>query len=281
MQDNSLIKNLRNGVCKRMNNSFRNPYREVNLNWLKLKYYKHLPPGKIRKHSMFGKWLYFQRPTELLHGLREIFIDNLYKQLLPKDPFIIDCGANIGLSIIYMKRLYPGARIVAFEPDKDNYELLRLNVESFGFKDVELRKEAVWTEDTILNFTNEASMSSRIENSLTADTVKVDAIRLRDQIVRKVDFLKMDIEGAEFAVLSDLGEKLDMISNLFIEYHGTYGQVAELTSLFTIITQSGFSYYIKEAAEIYKTPFIREKNPQIPFDVQLNIFCFREDRTIN
>ena len=73
----------------------------------------------------------------------------MYKQELPPKPFIIDCGANIGLSVIYLKNLYPDAEIVAFEPDEQNFQLLQKNIASFGFKNVEARKEAVWTENTM------------------------------------------------------------------------------------------------------------------------------------
>src|SRR6266404_2067922 len=120
MQNESFAKKLRRGIQKRSTDLFKNPYKEVNLNWLKLKYYKHLPPGRLRAHKLFGKLVYFYSPAEFLHGLHEIFISKIYDQQLDKRPYIIDCGANIGLSIIYMKQRYPEAEILAFEPDEKN-----------------------------------------------------------------------------------------------------------------------------------------------------------------
>lgn len=275
MQNSSFIKNSWLGFQKKINSLFSNPYREVNLNWLKLKYYKHLPAGKLRKHNLNGKYIYFYSATELLHGFKEIFIEKIYEQPLQKQPYIIDCGANIGLSVIYMKEQYPEANIIAFEPDQKNYELLTKNISSFGYSNVVAKKEAVWIENTTLDFSSDASMSSKIEINGSANTNRVKAIRLKDQIDKKVDFLKIDIEGAEFAVLCDLEEKLDFVENLFIEYHGLFNQHTELTKLFSIISSRGFQYYIKEAAPVYKSPFTKRKNPEVPYDVQLNIFCFR------
>ncbi len=40
------------------------------------------------------------------------------------EPYIIDCGANIGLSLIYFNQLYPNAKIIAFEPDPKLFENL-------------------------------------------------------------------------------------------------------------------------------------------------------------
>ena len=66
------------------------------------------------------------------------------------------------------------------------------------------------------------------------------------------------------------------VKALFLEYHGMFDQVRELTEIFQLIQQAGFIYYIKEAAEIYKSPFMASAAVQRPtYDVQLNIFCFR------
>lgn len=270
-----MINNLLKGIDKRLKQYFSNPYGEVGINWLQLKYYKHLPPGKMRTHTMFGKPFYFTSAAELLHASKEIFIDKIYQQQLPARPYIIDCGANIGLSVIFLKRLCPAAEIVAFEPDEKNFELLSKNVASFGYQHVSLRKEAVWIENTTLHFSNEGSMSSKIESSENANTYEVKAIRLKDLIDRKVDFLKIDIEGAEYKVLCDLEDALFNVNNLFVEYHGSFAQNGELSSLFNLFTEKGFHYYIKEATSVYEMPFTKNKNPEIPYDVQLNIFCFR------
>jgi FkbM family methyltransferase len=275
MQNTSFLTRLTKGIRARAGGLFSNPYRQVNISWLDEKYYKHLPSGKIRSHTLFGKKMHFTNPAEYLHGLKEMFIDDLYKQELPERPYIIDCGANIGLSIIYMKQLYPKAEILAFEPDVKNFELLTANIRSFGYDEVTLRKEAVWIQDTVLYFSSRGSSDSKIENTRTADTIEVTAVRLKDLLTRKTDFLKIDIEGAEFAVLQDIADNLGMVENLFIEYHGLFGQNNELTQILQLIGQKGFNYYIKEAISAYRAPFLKIRTPGLFYDLQLNIFCFR------
>jgi hypothetical protein len=119
-------------------------------------------------------------------------------------------------------------------------------------------------------------MSSKIDTDTHHATTNVNAVRLKNYLTRKVDFLKIDIEGAEYAVLRDIKDDLHLVSNLFVEYHGIFQQQNELDELMSIIRTCGFNYYIKEAAEVYKTPFLRIKNPLIAYDLQLNIFCFRQ-----
>ncbi len=272
----SFSKNVINGIKKRLKYLTLNPYRDVNISWFKLKYYKHLPTGPIRSHRLKSGLLYFYNAQELLHGLNEIFIEHIYKQNLSPNSFIIDCGANIGMSVIYMKDNFPDAEIIAFEPDEFNFNLLTKNISSFGYSNVKAYKQAVWKENTTLHFSNDGSMGSKIVSDLYSETKQIEAVRLYDFLDRNVDFLKIDIEGAEYEVLKDIASKLYLVNNLFLEYHGKFEQHSELTEIVNIINAAGFQFYIKEAASIYDTPFYRQKNPNTDYDVQLNIFCFRK-----
>lgn len=280
METIPFIVNITKTNLRRLKSTFTNPYKKINLNWFKLKYYKHLTPGKIARHTLFGKSLYFSHSIELVNALKEIFIHDVYKQQLRGNPFIIDCGANIGLSIISLKRQYPDAEIIAYEPDEKNFKLLTRNMKSFEYENVFLRKEAVWIENTTLRFSNEGLMSSKIETSSSNNTIEIKAIKLKDILDREIDFIKMDIEGAEYTVLKDIADKLYLVKNLFLEYHGTFAQNGELAEIITLIHKAGFNFYIKEAANLFDYPFYRIKKSTISYDVQLNIFCFRGDENI-
>jgi FkbM family methyltransferase len=189
-------------------------------------------------------------------------------------PEIIDCGANIGLSVIYLKQLFPDAKIIAFEPDGRNFDLLKRNVESFNLSDVEVRKEAVWIANGPVSFMSSGSMDSRIDNQPNTANPPVPGVRLKEYLNKKIDFLKIDIEGAEYQVLMDIGEDLKNAKNVFIEFHCLYEQLKELKEIFELLENNGFTYYIKEAYPIFQHPFIQNKDAQVPFDVQLNIFGF-------
>ncbi len=271
----SLLQNLSTGIAKKFRKITANRYGKMNLNWGKVKYLKHLPPGKLHHHSLLGHDFYFKNPSEFLYGADEIFVEEIYRQALPPNAFVLDCGAHIGLSVIYIKHICPGAEVVAFEPDKDNYELLKKNVKSYQLDNVHLRQEAVWTSDTTLNFHQDGTMGSKVTDSSTITTAPVKAVRLRDFINRDVDFLKLDIEGAEYEVLKDIARELHFVKRMFLEYHGTFAQNNELVDIFNILRETHFQFYIKEAAENHSQPFSNSQSPT-EYDVQLNIFCFRK-----
>lgn len=275
--DNFLV-NVWNGSMARIGKIFHNPYRKVNIGPVFLKYLKHIPPGKLHSHKLFGHETWFVSGQEYLYGIKEIFIEEIYKQTLPANAFILDCGANIGLSAIYLKKICPTATIIAFEPDVNNFDLLQKNIASHGLQDIELKNEAVWKEDAMISFESEGTMSSKIVFNQEAGASKLTkAVRLKNYLNRKIDFLKIDIEGAEYQVLCDIGDHLNFVNNLFVEYHGMFGQIAELSELFDLFSKKGFRYYIKEATVVYETPFVRKKKNAIIYDIQLNIFCFRDE----
>jgi len=270
------LTNVFNGSIARIKKAFHNPYRKVNIGPVFLRYLKHVPPGKLHSHKLFGHQTWFVSAQEYLHGIREIFIDEIYKQELPPNAYILDCGANIGLSVIYLKRICPTATIIAFEPDAKNFELLQRNIASHDLQNVELKNEAVWKENMMLSFDAGGTMSSKIVlNNEPGQSKRIPAVRLRDYLIKKIDFLKIDIEGAEFEVLLDVSGQLTVVENMFVEYHGSFEQIDQLTRLFDLFSQNGFKYYIKEATIVYETPLLRRKKSGIPYDIQLNIFCFR------
>jgi FkbM family methyltransferase len=275
---NSYIRNIFKGIQLAASRLLHSPYRKVNINWFKLKALKHLPTGKEREHILFNKKVFYLNPQDFLHGIKEIFVEEIYKQQLPANAFVIDCGSNIGLSIIYMKQICPTATIIGFEPDQKNYDLLIRNLQSFQLTNITIHKAAVWIQNGPLQFTDTGTMGSSISTAETEKTITVEGMRLRDLLTKKVDFLKIDIEGAEYAVLKDIEPALNLVQNLFVEYHGNYSQNNELTEIFSILVKNGFNYYIKEATSIYDYPLTREKKNATPFDVQLNIFCTRSEQ---
>jgi FkbM family methyltransferase len=275
-EQNSFLGNIMKGVGGRIKKTLTNKYKKAGLNWFKIKKLKHLPYNSPHKYPFLHSSIEFNNGPELLHSLQEIFIDEVYKiDFSNPAPYVIDCGANIGLSVLYMKTQHPSAKVIAFEPDPVNFSFLQKNINAYQLRNVELRNEAVWKESSILEFVSDGTLGSKL-NATPGEqaTVKVKAARLRDLLSEKVDFLKMDIEGAEYDVLKDCGDTLQNVHYLFIEYHGFFERMNELTEILQLVQDNGFAYYIKEASNVYPTPFDR-KDGKKPYDIQQNIFCFR------
>ena len=90
------------GVRKRILQLFNNQDAKVGLDFFTLKKLKHLTIGVEETFSFNNKLTYFFNPIEFLITYREIFKEEIYNAPLGPNPFIIDCGANIGISTLYL-----------------------------------------------------------------------------------------------------------------------------------------------------------------------------------
>ena len=215
--------------------------------------------------------------ASFLFMYREIFLDHIYKFASDSvSPYIIDAGANIGLATIYFKELYPQAEVVAFEPDEKIYNILQANLRSFGFEDITIEKKGLWNKNDVLNFTSEgadAGFISEVSDS-RGMTNSIEVVSLNSYLYKKVDFLKLDIEGAETVVLKDIRENLDIVERIFIEYHSFVDKKQTLNEIINLLTNSGFRIHINAPGLTSKMPFV-DINTYNNMDMQLNIYGFK------
>lgn len=136
-------------------------------------------------------------------------------------PVILDCGANIGYTVLYYKRQFPGAHITAFEPDPQFSPILRRNLTRNAAEDVHIVEAAAWTADGRASWAMEAKDGSRLVGVQACDApvVEVATVDLAAYLQQDVDLLKLDIEGAEFEVVPHLEGRLDRVKNILVECH--------------------------------------------------------------
>lgn len=210
---------------------------------------------------------------------KDIFVEENYKFKAGTDrPLILDCGANIGLSCLYFKRLYPNSVIKAYEADPQIARILSQNIQKNKLNNVEIIDKAVWTDNSGIEISHEGADGASIYSN--KEKFMVNSVRLKDVLEKgsKIDFLKMDIEGAECDVIEDCKNSLLNVENLFIEYHAFIHREQDLDKILEILRQSGFRYFIRQAAD-RKYPFINKTSKHFPeMDLQLNIFAYRNDK---
>lgn len=210
---------------------------------------------------------------------KEIFEEEIYKFITQNpEPYIIDGGANIGLASIYFKKLYPTAKIVAFEPDPNIYKILVNNIKEFNFNNVELVKKGLWNCETKLKFFSEGADAGLITNldMSRSSSLDIETISLKAYLNQPVDFLKLDIEGAETIVLSDIEDDLDKVDRIFVEYHSFVNQPQTLNEIIEILRRANFRVYMSVPGNnSIRSPFMG-LTPYNNMDFQLNIFGFKE-----
>lgn len=184
---------------------------------------------------------------------KDIFINRIYHfESQRPDPLILDCGSNIGMSILYFKDVYPQARIIGFEPDSAIFPYLQENVARNRLKDVQLAQAAVAAQVGILTFYSDGKYGSCLAEHVTGGIpegwveYEVPCVRLRDYLNERVDFLKMNIEGAEWEVLADSEDRLCQVREMVIEYHHLPGLPRTLHKILELLHRQGFEYLIND-----------------------------------
>jgi FkbM family methyltransferase len=194
---------------------------------------------------------------------REIFVRHSYLfKATTNQPVILDCGSNIGLSVLYFKWLYPEATMIAFEPCPPIFELLKKNVEQNNLKNVTLVQAAIADQAGVLQLhfpshkpmgggatvVAEAAETKQEQLKREWQTVDVKTVPLSDYISGPVDLLKMDIEGAETLSFRDLekSEKIQQINQGIIEFH--YNEANEKNNFIELLT-------LLKRASFHTTPY--------------------------
>jgi len=202
-------------------------------------------------------------PYDLSLLVHEVFVRNVYAFTNTKpNPVIIDCGSNIGISILFFKSLYPEAKIIGFEAHPETFKTLEKNITDNHLHNVTVHHVALYDNRGTVQFARSANAPGHPGMKIDtqqSDGITVDAVCLSDYIDCKVDFVKIDIEGAEGAVMRDLAfnKKLELIDQMIIEYHDNGNPNNDLTEILDYLDEDNFKYMIHSEVTV---PFVQGPN---------------------
>ncbi len=240
-------------------------------------------------HARFGAWPRFKAGSFEVDGLTVEFTDaasllNLWDEIfvskiydlgeLPGPLRVVDAGANLGLTMLYLKRRYGSVSGVCFEPDPAIAEVLRRNLKSWDCGEVAVEECALGAEEGTANFASDGSDGGRVDGN---GGLEVAVKRLSPFLEEPTDFLKIDIEGAEFDVLEELVGRLSQVKRLFIELHTFPGQPQRIGRALAILEEAGFRVF-PQALIGPHSPFDPQAvGPEGDLEQTLNVFATRVD----
>lgn len=172
--------------------------------------------------------VFLRNGTSDIPVFRQIFLEGEYEFSYGEEiRTIIDAGANIGLAGVFYSLLYPEAKVICIEPEKENFNLLLKNTR--GFKNIVAVNAGVWNKNDILQI--EASerfgewgfrLSERGGDDRNGCVKTFTIAKLMGVYgLSHLDVLKIDIEGAEKEVFLE-GEVENWINScryIVIEMH--------------------------------------------------------------
>lgn len=184
------------------------------------------PPPTPRHSVRLHRWsaIFEPRPgTTDFEVIGEVWMSNDYK--VPKEGFsgtVVDIGANVGaFSVLAAKA---GAkRVLAFEPEQGNYDMLLRNVEANRVRGVECLRQAITNGATEKVFMTGGGGGARavMVSSTPHDSTPTTTLRRVLSTIGGAEFIKCDIEGGEYAAFAALPvEYLAHVQTIALEFHG-------------------------------------------------------------
>lgn len=236
-------------------------------------------PRKVKFESyILGQKIIGVDASSLLQVYESFFKQEYCKFITKLEiPRIIDCGANIGATVYYWKKLYPDAEIIAFEPDPEIFEVLRENCKDF--LSTTIIQSGLWTFEGEIQFlangTDGGHLAEFTDNETEDKTkISIPVKRLRDYLLQPCSMLKIDIEGAEIDVLIDCFDLLYNVENMFIEYHSFVNKNQRLGEFFTLLENAGFRIHVLDESTAQQ-PFVSRPIYNSK-DLRLDVFAFRD-----
>ena len=166
--------------------------------------------------------------TSDLNVLQQIVVNGEADFLLDRSPvFIIDAGANIGLTSVTFARRYPASTIVALEVDESNFALLRRN--ALHYPNVIPLRAALWSHAEFVRIRNPdaEAWAFQVERASADDPGAIPATTVWQLVeefrASEVSLLKLDIEGSELEVLSEGDTSwIERTKTLAVELHDRF-----------------------------------------------------------
>jgi FkbM family methyltransferase len=186
--------------------------------------------------------------------LKAIFEDREYSDYFPfyRTATIIDIGAHFGyFSIFANNNTNISSKIIAVEPNKSNFLNLEKNIIACGIKNISNLNLAISSKSGLSNlYLGETPNHSLFKDYLLIkdknrgfEEVKVKTLEdlILENDLDKIDFLKMDCEGAEYEILENTpGYIYDRILTISIEFHDLKDSRYTGENLAGVMVRNGF-----------------------------------------
>jgi FkbM family methyltransferase len=156
----------------------------------------------------------------LLSPLYEREILHLFKP--SSNDVVVDVGAHVGKYTLYASKLAKNGKIIAVEPNKESFKTLIENLKLNDCINVKAYNVAAFDKKCKLKFwivkdERRCSVTEKRSNSFKMVCAVPLSQILRDNKIEKIDWIKIDVEGAEIEVLKGTGKFLRKTKNLIVE----------------------------------------------------------------
>ena len=163
---------------------------------------------------------------------------------------VIDAGANIGLTTIYLKQHFENAQFILLEPEPETFARLKNNLELNKITNAICLNKGLWHEKTELffdrSFRDKEAWSVKLSNHKNSEP-GIKTLTINDLMTyvnyKKIDLLKIDIEGSEKELFLTDVLKLNWLKSVKIVAIEIHDETHSRTEIETILKNYNFELY--------------------------------------
>jgi FkbM family methyltransferase len=209
--------------------------------WLKVVFCKKVPFKDVIQIFLF-RYIFKNKPFRinnitfsdldktLYSTIKEIFYLQDYTPSgfeINKGDTVVDIGAHWGVFIAYAK-VRGANKIIAFEPDKNNYKKTMFLIKQNNLRNITVKNLAISSKKGYMTLMSESNsrrnslyfQQTEFPSEITYSKVQTININNALENINKIDFLKIDAEGAEFDIIKSCNkETFSKIKTIVLEYH--------------------------------------------------------------
>ncbi len=169
----------------------------------------------------------------LKRGRIETPEDKFVSKILKKGNIVLDIGAHWGgFSVCFANLVGEEGKVYSFEPSSRNYRILNKNIKINKLKNIQPFKYAVGNEEKIVKL--KIASTSSGHNSIARDNLPFERVEevkqikidnfLKEKGIKKINFVKIDVEGYELEVLEGMKETIKNQNDfwIFLEYSPSF-----------------------------------------------------------
>jgi len=230
-------------------------------NWhvIPLAYYGLFKKPSFILHLRNGKHLKLRTHSTDIQAFVNVWIIEEYSLEnfdIRNDNVVIDIGAHIGLFSIYASQFCHAGKILAFEPIKENYDVLLENIQLNHLSNVSAFNLAVSDKSSSLKiYLNQSDNAAHTIYGAGKNFIEIKSTTLKEIIDSKcdeIDMIKLDCEGAEYDILESLPKDyFKRIEKMCMEYHIIDNNLERLKRLKSHLQEVGFDLFVKAEKQNY------------------------------
>jgi FkbM family methyltransferase len=213
----------------------------------------------------FGAETYPVKCAEEIYTLHELFVLGDYNLFVESESVLMDIGANVGYTSIYLAAQNPSMEVLAYEPLELSYQSAvrnvsinphlsdRISLHNYGLSGC---SQTQTIQSEIAHRTRSSMVIDRASNPFSqVEYLPVSVRKVSDEVrdileknPKKSLWLKMDCEGCEYKVLEDLAESgaLYEINGILLEWHVVDPRIGSVSWIQGVLSSSGFNVYLQK-----------------------------------